>query len=410
MRRVGFGIASVVLAFGIAGCGGSDSEGSGAGGAGGSGATGGSGASGGSGGNGGNGGSGGEVTLPPEVERCGSTVFEVPEDPSARGPWPVGARTLDVGGVTTEVWYPAEIGSDRGQEPLVYDIRKWLPASEQSKIPDADNPWQTCDCYQELPLDTGRGPYPVIVFIHGTAAFRTQSLSQMTHWASRGFIVLSQDHQGLYLGDLLDFKFGADLPGDTSALLSALAAQSSGFSFLGDRADLTRIGMAGHSAGGGGIAGFGNTTGVKVLIPMASGGVDPAPESTLILGALDDGVVAFSRQSDAYDAAAPKKRLAGLANAGHLAFSDLCGLQNDQGQDLVEVAQAYNIKNANLATMLWDGCEDGQLPQATATEIVNYATTAAFEETLACSPSAADALADIQATYSDVSRYEEQLN
>ncbi|MCB9587079.1 MAG: hypothetical protein H6718_16895 [Polyangiaceae bacterium] len=403
MTRVGLGTVCLALLSLSTACG-SDSGGSE-----GSGATGGTGGSGASGG-GGAGGSSGQVTLPPEEERCGSKLFEISEDPGERGPWPVGARTLDVGGVTTEIWYPAEYASERGQESVVYDLRNWLPDAEQGKIPDEDNPWQACDCYRDLPLDTGRGPYPVLIFIHGTAAFRTQSLSQMTHWASRGFIVLSQDHQGLYLGDLLQFKFGADLPGDTSALLSALSTGSAGLDFLGDRADLTRIGMAGHSAGGGGIAGFGQTAGVKVLIPMASGGVDPAPESTLIMGALDDGVVAFSRQSDAYAAAPPKKRLVGLGNAGHLAFSDLCGLTNTQGQDLVAVAQAYNITNANLATMLWDGCADGQLAQTSATEVVNFATTAAFEELLQCSASAGQALSGIQATFTAVSQYEEQLN
>src|SRR5690606_15236285 len=118
----------------------------------------------GGGGTGGGGGSAG-VELPAETTRCGSTLFETPVDPAARGPWPVGARTVDIGGVTTEVWYPAEYGSDANRSPLTYDIRQWLPEAEQGKIPDEDNPLQACDCYQDLPLDTGRGPYPVVIFI-----------------------------------------------------------------------------------------------------------------------------------------------------------------------------------------------------------------------------------------------------
>lgn len=247
--------------------------------------------------------------------------------------------------------------------------------------------------------------------MHGTAAFRTQSLSQMTHWASRGFVVLSQDHKGLYLGDLLQLKFGADLPGDTNALLAALDSGAAPLSFLTDHIDMTRVGMAGHSAGGGGIAEFGDTPGVKVLIPMAAGGVSAgaALESTLVMGALDDGVVAFSKQQDGYATTPPTKRLIGLANAGHLAFSDLCGLSNSKGQDLVEVAQAHGVTNAGLATALWDGCADGQLPQAEATEIVNYATSAALEETLLCSETAADELSQATSRYSQISVYDEQL-
>ncbi len=397
----------------LTGCGddtGGDGNAGGTAGTGNAAGTAGTGNAGGTAGTGGGGGSAG-VDLPAETTRCGSKLFETPVNPAARGPWPVGARTLDIGGVATEVWYPAEYASDAGVAQVTYDIRLWLPEADQAKIPDADNTPQLCDCYRDLPLDTQRGPYPVVIFMHGTAAFRTQSLSQMTHWASRGFVVLSQDHKGLYLGDLLQLKFGADLPGDTNALLAALDSGAAPLSFLTDHIDMTRVGMAGHSAGGGGIAEFGDTPGVKVLIPMAAGGVSAgaALESTLVMGALDDGVVAFSKQQDGYATTPPTKRLIGLANAGHLAFSDLCGLSNSKGQDLVEVAQAHGVTNAGLATALWDGCADGQLPQAEATEIVNYATSAALEETLLCSETAADELSQATSRYSQISVYDEQL-
>ncbi|HEX9104448.1 MAG TPA: hypothetical protein VF997_19690, partial [Polyangia bacterium] len=96
-------------------------------------------------------------------------------------------------GLTTEVWYPAKLGSDAGKSKIVYDIREHLPPADAAKIPDSDNPPQDCDCFRDLPIDDGHGPYPLVVFIHGTAAFRTQSLTFMTHWASRGFIVVSAD-------------------------------------------------------------------------------------------------------------------------------------------------------------------------------------------------------------------------
>ena len=85
-------------------------------------------------------------------------------------------------------------GFEAGAEKVRYDIRDELPASERGKIPDAENPWQDCDCYRDLPLDETHGPYPVVVFVHGTAAFRHQSLPIVTHWASRGFVVLALDH------------------------------------------------------------------------------------------------------------------------------------------------------------------------------------------------------------------------
>ena len=259
--------------------GGSGGNGDTGGGAGGGGvAGGGSGGGGGAGGGGaggvgggGGGGSGGGGT----VAGCsGQSLLALPSDPSARGPWPVGARTVTLAGLTVEVWYPATPGSDAGQMPAVYDIREHLPAADAAKIPDADNPWQSCDCVRALPLDDGHGPYPLVLFVHGTAAFRTQSLTFMTHWASRGFVVVAADHPGIQLKDVLASPLGlpgaSDQAGDANKILDALAAPSGDIAFLAGHLDGARIAASGHSAGGGAIAGLGGRA--AVLIPMASMG------------------------------------------------------------------------------------------------------------------------------------------
>ena len=66
---------------------------------------------------------------PPERAYCGgrSRSFALPDDPGAPGPWPVGARTIDVDGLTVEVWYPALPGSEQNLAPHVYDLREHLP-------------------------------------------------------------------------------------------------------------------------------------------------------------------------------------------------------------------------------------------------------------------------------------------
>jgi dienelactone hydrolase len=361
-------------------------------------------------GGGGGGGSGGGVEPPEEVPGCTADVklWATAEDPAARGPAPVGVKTVSIDGLTTEIWYPAELGSDAGEEPVVYDLRDWLPASEQDKIPDEAAPRQPCGCFRDLPLDGARGPYPVIIFLHGTAGFRTQSLAHMEHWASRGFVVLAADHPGLYLADALDFNLSSDLPGDTQRVLDALVAPAGELAFLAGRIDLTRIGLSGHSAGGGGIEDFGSAPGVRVLIPLAAGGVTPSAtlESTLIMGGVNDQVVDYANQTQGYADAAPPKRLVGVGNTGHLFPTDLCWMTNASGQDIVTTATMYDIKNANLASQLFD-CPPDQLAREVAREIVNYATTAAFEEKLTCK--AGDPFATLQAKYPDVAELEEQL-
>jgi predicted dienelactone hydrolase len=336
----------------------------------------------------------------------GTKLYTVPEDTGARGPWPVGAKTVTVQGLVTEVWYPATLGSETGQTTIQYDIRKWLPVSEQMKIPDVDNPWQPCNCYRDLPLDVNHGPYPVVIFIHGTAAWRAQSVQIMTHWASRGFVVLSSDHPGLYLFDYLDFKLGAALPADTDKLIADLKTTAGELSFLAGHIDMAHLGMSGHSAGGGAITGYGGQA--QVLIPLASGGVTAgaALKNTLVMGGMVDSVANYTSQQNGFTSSPTPKRLVGVANAGHLNFSDICSVGKDKG-GLLAIAQKYMVKNANLAAFLFD-CKDTQLPPEQGWPLINRATTAAFESVLMCSPTAVKSW-DAVKTDPNTGEYKEML-
>lgn len=319
---------------------------------------------------------------------AGQDLRGLPDAFTERGPWTVGARTIAIAGRTVELWYPAAPGSEAGIEPIRYDIREHLPRSEQGKIADADNPWQDCDCYRDLAPDPDYGPYPVVVFVHGTASFRTQSLPQMVHWASRGYVVIAADHPGLQLADLLASVCGGptvaqDLAADIDAMLAAIRGETDELAFLGDRLDATRIGMAGHSAGGGAIAGRGDDA--AVLIPMAAGGTTAgaALVSTLVLGGTADSIVAYDQQLTGYASSPAPKRLVGLAEAGHLAFSEICSLHDDAGQNLLEIAEAAGVCGAQFAGFLFQ-CSDALLPDADAWAIVDHATSAVLDETLHC--------------------------
>lgn len=352
---------------------------------------------------------------PGQIEGCdGATFYEVPADPAARGPWAVGARTVVVDGVTTEIFYPAQWGSEADAEPRSYDIRYALPESEQGKISDEKNPLQICDCYAQLPIDDQNGPYPVVVFVHGTASWRTQSLTQLTHWASRGFVVVSSDHAGLWLRDTLGLACGLpgvsqDLSGDTDVVLAALANPVGELEFLAERVDLTRVGVSGHSAGGSAAAVQTTKPGVRVSIPMATGQTiqaSPMLESSLMLGGLADGVVDYAGTQDGYAQSPAPKRLVGIDNAGHLAFSDICELTNADGQDILEVALEAGVCGAQFAGFLFD-CSPDFIDAAIAAHIVNYATTAVLEQVLEC-VDGPDLFADF-ASEPGVAEYLEQL-
>ncbi len=338
---------------------------------------------------------------------CDGTPLRAnPDDPAASGPWPVGVRSVQLNGLNVEVWYPATPGSEVGASQRTYDIRTKLPASEQGKVPDGDNAWQPCNCYDDLPLDEDHGPYPAILFVHGTAGFASQSLEFTTHWASRGFVVMAADHPGLFLGDVLGTLCGMtapaqDIAGDLATMADALQTTPGDLGFLSSHVDTSRTGMAGHSAGGNAIAGRGEMA--QVLVPMGAGGTEPGAmlQTTLVLGAQQDAVVSYDTQLSGYDNSPTPKRMVGIAGTGHLAFSSLCSLANENGQDFLELAQAYEICGAQFASFLFD-CEDSYIPDPDAWSIVQYATSSVFEEVLHCRAEAADWIAQIDATYADV--------
>jgi hypothetical protein len=346
-----------------------------------------------------------------EIEGCdGASLLDNPDDFAARGPWAVGARTVTIGALTVEIWYPAAPGSDAGKAPERYDIRKQLAAAEATKIPDADNPWQICDCVRDLPIDEQHGPYPVVLFVHGTASFRHQSLHQMTHWASRGFVIVAADHPGLKLGDMLAQTCGGgggsqNLSADLDAMIAALGTPSGDLGFLAGRLDMMRLAVSGHSAGGSAAAGAATKPGVKTVISMA-GNRATTTSSSLYLGGLTDSVVSWGQVKTAYEGAAKPRRLVGIQNGGHLAFSDLCHTKNASGKDLLQVANDKGICGAQLAGFLFD-CDPSQIDGPTGWNIINYASSAVLEETLQCQP--ASTLSAIKTKYPQASEYNEAL-
>ena len=342
-------------------------------------------------------------------------LYELPEDPAAPGPWAVSSRTVTIDGLTVEVWYPAAWGSERGQPLQVYDLREHLPDGGAG-IEESETFRQTCDCYRELPLDTMHGPYPVIVFLHGFSGFRGQSLELVTHWASRGFVVLAADHPSLGLRTFLEDGIGgiafemlfggglmtmlgdcelADSGGQRAeavSVLDALQEPAGELAFLRGRLDMTRVGAAGHSAGGAAIAALSDYPGVQVVAPMSFGGVCDGRyvRSSLVMGGMEDGIVSYAIQQRGYRDSPTPKRLIGLTDAGHMAFTSFCPIGAEEGGILAAARNAgvefdpifYGI----IEPLSSDGCGEGSLAPELGWEVTSYATAAAFEEILLCRP------------------------
>ncbi|MBI5935915.1 MAG: hypothetical protein HY867_19590 [Chloroflexi bacterium] len=184
-----------------------------------------------------------------------------------------------------QVWYPAAPRKDDVRAPWVNNADAFartiavyfnFPEFFLNHLTLAKSP-----AHQDAPVDVSAQPYPVIVFSHGWNGFAAQSTAQMVELASHGFFVISMQHTyGAMVTIFPDGEVAPNNPdalpeeipdpsytdaarllvnqwsGDIAFALDFAAAQSDDASspFLG--ADLTRIGLFGHSTGGGAVIQF----------------------------------------------------------------------------------------------------------------------------------------------------------
>lgn len=330
---------------------------------------------------------------------CGSaSLLANPPDLASRGPWSVGARTVQAEGLVLEVWYPARPGSERGVPPARYDLRTVMPAAEAVKIPDADNAWLTCECARDLPLDEAHGPYPVVVFLHGAASFRAQSTFLMTHWASRGFVVVAPDLPGVGLAAALGGEAQEAPLGAANQILDLLAAPPQGVDPLAFvRAKLGRgRALAGHSLGSMLASTVGDRPDVTVRIAMA-GIANPGGKASWLVLAGDRDGIAYQADAAARFVGQPgPSRLGVVHGAGHLAFSDLCTLGADRGGALA-IAKAHGVAIPKLLESLaMDGCRPTDAPFARTAPVIRAVTAGVLEETLRCDPRATRAISALR--------------
>lgn len=359
-----------------------------------------------------------------------SKLLPLSEDLTARGPWPVGEKTVKVGRLEhVEVMYPAKPGSEQGKQVLKIDLRTFLPAGEGMKVPDAEATIVDQMTYADLPLDDEHGSYPVVIFVHGTASFRVGSWSTQALWASRGFVVVAADHPGLYLADYLGSSCGMsglpeDLSGDVDAEISALTGAAGDLAFLSGKIDMKRLALAGHSAGAYAVAQFSTKPGVQMVIPLSGTRAvarSTTLKSSLYVSGISDSVLPYrpggtgvgsilypGDGTDAYNGSPSppdaKKRILGITGGGHLVPTDLCQV-GPSGKSDLETAAAHNVCGAaSLQSLGLADC--GTIDHVKGTKIVDDITTGALEETLQCQDRAA-AITAIKSRYPEVGDFKE---
>ena len=231
-----------------------------------------------------------------------ATLLPVPELPRPSGPYDIGTVTYsfvdssrdefytadphDKRAFMAQVWYPASKDHGDTPEPWIEHADLFGPAIAHSfGLPgflfDHIGLIQS-HAYRNAPIADG-GPFPVILYSHGWTGFREVNTDQVENLVSHGYVVICPDHT--YGALVTVFPDGRVVPYKPSAIPDIdkvgeakynAAVQRLVDAFVGDLAflldqterwnsgedpspfkgelDLNRIGVFGHSTGGGATA------------------------------------------------------------------------------------------------------------------------------------------------------------
>lgn len=299
------------------------------------------------------------------------------------GSYPVGVRTLElfdqsrlnVQGtgprpVTVEIWYPSTPAAVAGVDRYVVNLFGF----DVARTPN----------YRDVAR--APGAFPVVLFSHGNAGIRFQSIFLATHLASHGYIVASPDHHGNTFLDIgagvVDAQSFVNRPLDMQFVLDELIARNAASGdFLAGAIDANRVGMSGHSFGGfTTLALAGGATAdprMKAFMPLAPASPFDAAflasitSPILIQGGSLDTTTPFDSQQAAPFAGLPSGAsivaLAELTEAGHFTFSDICEVP----RNLVGFIGGFG-----------EACEPRHLPWRHAHDIIDYLALNFFDATL----------------------------
>jgi dienelactone hydrolase len=294
------------------------------------------------------------------------------------GPYAAGVTSLKLStGADVEVWYPATPASVQGKTQDVFSISTLLPPALKSLVPADIDPKYPTGAYRDVPASSA-GPFPVVLFSHGYAAYPTMYADLGVHLASWGFVMVAPDHTERDLLAALASGLStttsssldptaaaaqqqAGAQGDGQTLLAArdvaVAASQDPTSVLHGTIDASEVATMGHSAGAAAAAAAATDPSVKTFILMSGTGAGPAPDKPgMVMSGGNDHVAALSRVTAYYDTMATPKRLVVIQQAGHNSFDDICEIGRSEGGLLAIAAKVHINVPPTLGRLFDDGC------------------------------------------------------
>jgi predicted dienelactone hydrolase len=298
-----------------------------------------------------------------------------PEEP---GPFAVGRTTVTLSdearsgrSLTTDIWYPIDASSALDAPPSEYQF--------DASIPPID--LEVAKAGVAVASD---GPFPLIVFSHGSPSIRYQSLFFAELLASHGFVVAAPDHAGDSAFDALNGSLTSpaenvvNRPADLAFTIDAMLDGAVGVpSDLPPAIDRTQIGIAGHSGGGdtvlatasgrNGVGPDDRVTAVLAWTPASGGLSDTELEAidvpTMLFGATRDDIAPISPNVDrpwTLISGRPLYRVE-LIDGGHDQFTNVC--------DFLAEADADPEFPQNLRPVVDVPAQDACTPEFVAIEV-----------------------------------------
>jgi len=266
--------------------------------------------------------------------------------PDEPGPYQVGRRVVQLEDtsrgrpLTADVWYPAD--DVTGAAPAIYQFIPGIELPSPSAFADA-------------PL-SAEGPFPLVVYSHGSGGLRYVAAWFTELLASHGFVVVAVDHTG---NTALDAITGTGTPRDVTAqtrvldteflITDMLARSAAAGDPLSGAIDPERIGVTGHSFGGftalASASGFASPLGDVAADERVIAVAAMSPASTLLsdaeLESVDVPTLLVSGTLDTTtpidpDTERPWELIPGrplirvdIDGAGHQSFTDVCRYQRE---------------------------------------------------------------------------------